>query len=163
MTDHRPDVPTAEQLDRIEAGVRGRIARRRRMRQGVGVAAAVVVVIGGGLLVVRPPTQAASSEAAGGTVAESDSAPSTGASVRCHLGSAVDSQGVAVPLRAQSTATAALDACAVAWQRGVLGTSQGRVTAGEMSTRLVVCGAQGAYAVFVADAHRGTLCARNGF
>lgn len=120
------DVPTDEQLARIERGVMTRIRRRRQLlAQIASVTAGAVVFVGGFGLLASGIGGAGGSTAGGGTAAEGgaigseDSAselPNAAAApesvVRCFPSSPVDDRAVEVEVGDASDETAVLRACA---------------------------------------------------
>ncbi|MDQ1513827.1 MAG: hypothetical protein QOC59_1669 [Microbacteriaceae bacterium] len=153
------DVPTDEQLRRIEDRVMGRIRRRARLPRQIGATVVVAGLVVGGFALVRPVGNTSGSASGGGSAAGSIAVVA-----RCHSGSTTRSTSVVVPLSGTESATAAIAACLKAEE-------EGRLRAADRSTlaktdpgdRFVVCrDRKKVLQVFVKDRTPSTLCKRNG-
>lgn len=149
-------LPDQDRLDDIESQVLQRIRRRGEVRRRVATGLTVAALVVGAVVLVRPTvgqTSGASSGSGG------DSAASAAVLVHCHSTSAARSRSRTVPLRGADTAKSAAAACALADTARASGATSAPQGAG---TAVVCRDAHGDFAVFPADGHPATLCARNG-
>ena len=173
------DLPTEEQLRRIEQGVMTRIRRRAQLPRRIATGVAVAAVFAGGVLLLPrlglSSGGSGSSSGSGGGTAYQTSEGSSGAAgssallVQCHAASAASSPVRSVPLT-RNTGSAAIDACLLALQKDQ-GAAAPRASEpatsdlkGPLTAKdLIACrDSAGLLQVFVKDAHPSTLCMRNG-
>jgi hypothetical protein len=158
------DLPTDDQLRRIEDRVMTRIRRRSQLPKQIGVTLALAGLFVGGFALVRP---VGSSGGAGGG-GSAGGVPAAGSAVvaaRCHDSSAAGSPSVAAPMKGAPTADAAVQACVRAWADGRVPPATGETTDAKALAMkaLVACRDQHKVLhVFVKDRTPATLCARNG-
>jgi hypothetical protein len=153
------DLPTDEQLRRIEDRVMGRIRRRARLPRQIGATVVVAGLVVGGFALVRPIGNTSGSASGGGSAAGSIAMVA-----RCHSGSTARSTSVVVPLSGTESATAAIAACRKAEEEGRLrANDQSTGAKADSPDRFVVCrDDHKVLQVFVADRTPSTLCRRNG-
>jgi hypothetical protein len=160
------DLPTEEQLRRIEDRVMTRIRRRAQLPRTIGTTVAIAGLVVGGFALVAPVLHGTGSSSSSGSAGGSGGGGGAAAAavVRCHSGSAARSRSVAVPLGGAASPGAALDACRKAQEAGRLQqpNDKARATAGA-ADRFVVCrDPHKTLHVFVKDRAPATLCGRNG-
>jgi hypothetical protein len=157
------DLPTDEQLRRIEDRVMTRIRRRARLPRQIGATVVAAGLVVGGFALITPALHGVGASSTGGSAGGSGGG-SAAVVARCHSGSAVGSTSVVVPLPGAGSAAAAITACRKAEEAGRLRANDRSTGAkADSAARFVVCrDRHKVLEVFVADRAPSTLCKRNG-
>ena len=159
------DLPTDDQLRRIEDRVMTRIRRRSQLPKQIGVTLALAGLFVGGFALVRPVAGGNTSGSGGASGAGAPAAGSAAVVARCHDSSAARSPSVAVPLKGAPSADAAVKACVQAWADGRVAPATGETTDAKALAMkaLVACrDPHKVLHVFVKNRTPATQCARNG-